>query len=72
MQLSEDETIEKYAKRCDRCNKKTLPPYEYEWTCISSGYNVIKRKHELTKIQNEKLILTTVEKMLNTNCFVLV
>ena len=34
-----------------------LLPYEFEYTCFSCGYNVIKRKHELSKIQRKKLIL---------------
>ena len=36
------------------CNRNTLLPYEYESTCISCGFNLIK-KHELTKIQRKKL-----------------
>ena len=55
MQLSEDEISEKHAKHCGHCNRNTLLPYEYVWTCFSCGYNVIKRKHELTKIQRKKL-----------------
>ena len=31
-----------------------LLPYEYERTCISCGFNLIKRKHQLSKIQREK------------------
>ena len=57
MELSEDETIEKYAKQCGRCSRNTRLPYEYEFTCISCGYNVIKTKHELSKIQQKKLTL---------------
>ena len=30
-------------------------PYEYEFTCFSCGYNVNKRKHELSKIQRKKI-----------------
>ena len=55
MQLSEDEIIKKYANQYGHCNRNTLPPYEYEFTCISCGYNVIKRKHDLTKIQRKKM-----------------
>ena len=51
MQLTDDEIFEKYGKHCGHCNRKTFLPYEYGWTCISCGYNVIKRKHGLTKIQ---------------------
>ena len=51
MELTEEEIIEKYAKRCWHCNRKTLFPYECEFTCIVCGYNVNKRKHELSKIQ---------------------
>ena len=52
--LSEDERIEKYGKHCGHCNRNTLLPYEYEFTCISCGFNVNKRKHELSKIQRKK------------------
>ena len=55
MELTEDEIIEKYAKRCCHCNRNTLLPYEYEFTCFSCGYNVNKRKHELSKIQRKKI-----------------
>ena len=54
MELSEDEIILKYAKYCGNCNGNTLLPYEYEWTCVSCGYNVIQRKHELIRIQRKK------------------
>ena len=29
MQLSVDETFEKYGKHCGHCNRNTLLPYEY-------------------------------------------
>ena len=32
MELTEDEIIEKYGKRCGHCNRSTLLPYEYEFT----------------------------------------
>ena len=51
MNLTEDEIIEKYGKLCGHCNRNTLLPYEYEWTCLSCNYTVIKEKHELSKIQ---------------------
>ena len=53
--LSEDQIIEKYAKRCGICKRNTLLPYEYEFTCFSCGYNVNKRKHELSRIQRKKI-----------------
>ena len=55
MELTEDQIIEKYAKKCLHCNRNTLLPYEYEWSCFSCGYNVNKRKHELSKIQRKKI-----------------
>ena len=55
MELPEDEITQKYAKQCRRCKRNALLPYEYEWTCISCGYNVIKRKHELYKMQRKKI-----------------
>ena len=53
MQLSEDEIIQKCGKNCGHCNRKTLLPNEYEWTCFSCGYNVNKRKHALPKTQKK-------------------
>ena len=55
MVLTEDKIIEKYGKRCGHCNRNTLLPYENEFTCFSCGYNVNKRKHELSKIQRKKI-----------------
>ena len=55
MELTEDQIIEKYGKRCGHCNRNTLLPYEYEFTCFSCGYNINKRKHELSKIQRKKI-----------------
>ena len=54
MELTEDEIIQKYAKRCGRCNRNTLLPYGNEFTCIVCGYNVKNRKNELSKIQRKK------------------
>ena len=51
MQLLAVEIKQKNAKRCGHCNRNTLLPYEYEWTCVSCGFNLIKRKHELSKFQ---------------------
>ena len=55
MELTEDEIIQKYAKQCRHCIRNMLLPYEYEFTCMACGYNVIKRKHELSKIQKKKI-----------------
>ena len=55
MEINEDQIIEKYGKRCGLCNRNTLLPYEYEYTCFSCGYNVNKRKNELSKIQRKKI-----------------
>ena len=55
MELTEDRIIEKYAKKCLHCNRNTLLPYEYEWSCFSCNYVVSKRKHELSKIQRKKM-----------------
>ena len=55
MNLSEDEFIQKYGKNCGHCNGDTLLPYDYEYTCFSCGYNVNKRKNELSKIQRKKI-----------------
>ena len=55
MNLSEDEIIQKYAKNCGHCNRNTLLPYEYDWSCFSCNYVVSKRKIELSKIQRKKI-----------------
>ena len=55
MRLTEDEIIQKFAKNCGHFKRKTLLPYEYEFTCFSCGYNVNKRKHELSKFQRKKI-----------------
>ena len=56
MELTEDEIILKNGKKCGHCLGDTLLPYEYEWTCISCRFNVIKQKHQLSKIQRKKII----------------
>ena len=55
MELTEDQIIEKYAKKCLHCSRNTLLPYEYEFACITCGYNVKKRKNELSKNQRKKI-----------------
>ena len=55
MELTEDEIIQKMQKKCLHCNRNTLLPYEFEFTCIACGYKVNKRKHELSKIQRKKI-----------------
>ena len=54
MSVSEDQIVEKYGKRCGHCNRNTLLPYEYEYTCFSCGYNINKRKNDFSKIQRKK------------------
>ena len=55
MQLTEDDIFQKYGKQCGYCNRNLLLPYEYEFTCFSCGYNVNKRKHEITKKHRKKI-----------------
>ena len=55
MELTEDEIIQKYGKHCGHCNRNSLLLYEYEFTCLLCGYNVNRRKHELSKIQRKKI-----------------
>ena len=45
----------KHAKRCGHCNRNTILPYKYEFTCVSCGFNLIKGKHELSKIQRKNI-----------------
>ena len=42
-------------KKCLHCNRIKLLPNENDFTCISYGYILIKRKHELSKTQRKKL-----------------
>ena len=58
MELTEDERIKQYGTLCKHCGRNTLLPNEYEFTCISCRYNVIKRKHEFSKNQRKTLILS--------------
>ena len=51
MEITEDEIFKKYANHYGHCNRNTLLPYEYDFTCISFRYNVIERKHDLCEIQ---------------------
>ena len=55
MELTEDKMFGKYAKRCGHYNRNTLLPYEYDFTYIVCGYNVNKRKRELSEIQSKKI-----------------
>ena len=55
MELTEDKIILKHGKHCGHCNRNTLLPYEYEWSCFLCNYVVSKRKHELPKIQRKKI-----------------
>ena len=55
MKLTEHENIQKYAKHCGHCPQNIIIPYEYESSCFGYGYNVIKRKHELSKIQRKRI-----------------
>ena len=56
MELTEDQIFEKHGNQCCQCNGNTLVPYEYEFTCVSCRYNVMERKHELSKIQTKKTL----------------
>ena len=69
MSLSEDEFIKNYGKRCGHCNQNTLLPYKYEFTCFSCGFNVNKRKHELSKIQRKKIIFINRKKYAEQKIF---
>ena len=54
MELTEDQIIEKNGRNCGHCGQNRLFPYEYEWTSITCGFNSIKRKNKLSKIQRRK------------------
>ena len=70
MEETEGEIVQIYAKQCGTYTRNTLQPYEYEWWCVACGYNVIKRKHELSKIPRKKLSIdkNTLNIQHNINC----
>ena len=55
MELTEDQTIDKFEKRSMRCLRNTLLPHEKGKTCFSCGYNVIERDDERKTLQGKKL-----------------
>ena len=55
MELTENEIFQKNANLCGYCRRVTLLPYEYEFTCFACGYNLIRRKHQLSKISRERI-----------------
>ena len=69
MKLSEDELFEKYSKKLLHCNLLTLLSYEVEFNCISCGYQVNKRKHELNQTQPKKRKLHQLIKICRTQNF---
>ena len=54
MELSEDEMNKKNGTLCKHCDRNKLLPFEYESTCFGCGYNLIKRKHDLSKSSKKK------------------
>ena len=54
MELTEDGKNGKKARQCGHCTRNLLLPKEYEFICISCGYNVIKQKNELSIFSVEK------------------
>ena len=55
MELTEDDIIHKYGKKCGHCKRNTLLLHEYGCISFSCGYNKFKRKHELSEIQRKKI-----------------
>ena len=53
--MTKDQNIEKYVTQCMQYARKTSLPKEYDWRCVACGYNVIKRKSQLTKIQQKEI-----------------
>ena len=44
MQLTDEETIKNMENIAHRCNKNTMLPYEYEYTCYFCNHSIIKLK----------------------------
>ena len=72
MELTEDEILKRYGKKCGHFNRNTLLPYEYVFTCISCGCNVNKGKHELSELQRKKIHFIKRLKYAEHNFFVFV
>ena len=47
--------LKKNTPKIEDIKRNTLLPCEYEFTCVSCGFNVIKRKNDLSKIQLKKI-----------------
>ena len=56
MQITENEITRKYGKQCRHCNRNTLLFFENERICFVCGYDLIRRKRELSKNQQKKFI----------------
>ena len=53
--LQKMKLIKKMEKNCMHCTRNSFSPYEHEWTCLSWGYNVIKREKLTLKNPTKKL-----------------
>ena len=71
-ELREDEINEKNRTFCKHCDRNLLLPYKYEWTCFGCWFNVIKRKHELSKIQQKLKNFINWLKYADQKCFAFV
>ena len=69
MNLTEDRIIEKNVKHCGHCNRTTLLPYRHELICVSCLFILIKRKHEISKIQRQKTKIYQLIKICRTQNF---
>ena len=58
MEITEDEFIEKFARKGMHCTRKMLLLYEYELGCIYCGCDVLKPKNELSKLSRKKINFT--------------
>ena len=53
MEIHDAQILEIYAKQCGHCLRSAFLPYDNERTSITCGYNAIKWKKELTKVQRD-------------------
>ena len=42
MELSQNEIFQKQGTKCVHCGLRTLIPYEYDFSRVSYGYNILK------------------------------
>ena len=56
MNLTEDELIKEIAKHYMHCTRNRILTYEYELTCVASGYSVVIKGTNLQNYSGQNII----------------